>query len=500
MFHSDSVSDVRARTMRAMEPGSVIEPIPIELPKPSARRRIRRLARAGAIAGRTFTPVAGRAVTRRQREDVTAARAARETFEQLGATYIKFGQFVASAPGIVGEDMAAEFRACLDAGPAVPFAAVRGAVERELGLPLERAFASFDQTPLAAASISVVHRARTHDGRDVAVKVLRPGIEATVATDLRVMEPFARALATIGVEQAYNLVGLVIGLKEQIAEELDLRNEARSMDVFRGLFREYGLQRLVVPEVLPALSGRRVLTMELLEGVAIDDITSAEAFGVDPAPLVRELLRAWVLTALRAGAFHADIHAGNLLLMPDGRLAMLDWGIVARLDPTTYILFRRICEASTGMDSAWDDIVANFIEVQGPSLGALGLDDAQIYRFVRQTMEPVLTQPLSEVSMAKLFMQTDEIITIATGKPAPPPSVRKRLRMMRDAARAYRRSVQTGSLESGTMRMSYLSVKQLIYLERYGRMYLPGESLLGDGEFMRRALQPPPLVGEPARA
>ena len=114
------------------------------------------------------------------------------------------------------------------------------------------------------------------------------------------------------------MVGLVVGLRAQIAEELDLRNEARTMDTFRALFEALGLDRLVVPQVHHELTGRRVLVMDYIDGVAVDDFARAEAMGVDPRPLVRDLLKAWVLSALRAGAFHADIHAGNMLVYVTG--------------------------------------------------------------------------------------------------------------------------------------------------------------------------------------
>src|SRR6185503_4543702 len=132
----------------------------------------------------------------------------------------------------------------------------------------------------------------------------------------------------------------------------------------------------------------------------VDDLSHAARYGIDPAPLVRELLRAWVLTGLRVAAFHADIHAGNLLVLKDGRLGMLDWGIVARMDETNHRLFRRLAEASLGREEAWEEIADVMAEVQGPGLKALDLTDAEIRRFVRTAMEPVLIKPLSEVSMA----------------------------------------------------------------------------------------------------
>lgn len=474
----------------------VIAPEPVELPQPGFMRGLRRTARIAALGARHMPPVVARKLVRR---DGNAARAGRLVFQGLGATYVKFGQFVASAPSLVGEKTAEEFRGCLDSGPAVPAAELRRAIESELRRPMSDVFADFDEKPIGVASIAVVHRARLRDGTDVAVKVLRPGIERTVATDLAMIERMARFMAARGLDQAYNMVALVVGLKLQIAEELDLRNEARTMDTFRELFREFELSRLVVPRVYREYSGQRVLTMDLLDGSPLDDLPSAQEAGVDPAPLVRELLRAWVLTALRANAFHADIHAGNLLLLRDGRLGMLDWGIIAQLDEDSRLMFRRLCEATTGDERAWDDIGALVLKNSGPSLQAIGLTDEQIHRFAREMFEPALTKPLSEVSMASLMMNGDDVVRMATGEAPSRKTWRDRRNVMREASKAYRAAAAAGTFELPTMRMGFLSMKQLVYLERYGRMYIPEEALLGDPEFVRAALaDAPPLDPAPA--
>ncbi len=439
----------------------------------------------GAAATRHFAPVVAQKVIRR---DGNAARASRKTLEGLGSTYVKFGQFIASAPGIVGEAMAEEFRACLDAGPAVPFAEVRRIVEAETGRPLSETFASFGETPIAAASIAVVHRATLKDGSDVAVKVLRPDIEQSVATDMAILDRFARSLAALGADFGYTLVGLVVSLRGQIAEELDFRNEAATMASFGGMFERGGLARLVVPEVHKALSGRRVLTMEFLDGVAIDDLSSIERMGFPAAPLVRELLRAWVLCSLQAGAFHADIHAGNLMLLNDGRLGMLDWGIVSRLEGDTKQMFRALCRASLGDDDAWGEISGLLRAANGPSFYALGLTDEDIDRFTRATFEPVMRLPVRDVNMSDFFITGDEVVRRATGKAPVRRGLRDRLRVMRGAARSYREGAAAGVFEHPTMRFGFLSSKQLVYLERYARLYIPDEMLFGDEEFLRNAL------------
>jgi predicted unusual protein kinase regulating ubiquinone biosynthesis (AarF/ABC1/UbiB family) len=468
----------------------VVAPEPIALPKAGAGRGVRRLARMAMLGARHMPAVAARKLVRREGR---AAAAGRRVFEGLGATYVKFGQFIASAPGLVGEQTAEEFRACLDAGPPVPFKDVRRIVEGELGAPIASVFARFDETPLAAASIAVVHRAELLDGTPVAVKILRPGIERTIATDLGMMEWWARFMAARGIDQAYNMVGLVVGLRMQIAEELDLRNEARTMATFRSLFEQFDLRQLVIPKTYDRFSSARMLTMEFVDGRPLDDLIHAEAHGINPAPLVRELMRAWILTGLRANAFHADIHAGNLLLLRDGRLAMLDWGIIARMDAQSARMMRSICEAITGNEEAWGDIGELMAEVNGPSFQALGLTDDDVHRFGRALFEPVLTKPLNEVSMASLMMTGDDVVRMATGEAPPRHTWRDRRRSMREAAKSYRAAAANGTFEAPTMRMGFLSMKQMVYLERYGRMYIPTEALFGDTEFIRRVLAAPSI-------
>jgi predicted unusual protein kinase regulating ubiquinone biosynthesis (AarF/ABC1/UbiB family) len=421
---------------------------------------------------------------------VAPARAVRRAFEELGATYVKFGQFVGSAPDIVGDQAAHEFRSCLDSGPAVPFAAIRSIVETELGRPLHEAFASFERTPMAAASIAVVHRATLHDGRLVVVKVLRPGMDEVVATDLAILEAPTRFLASQGSDIAMTLLGYLIGLREQIAEELDLRNEARSMVHFRRLFAELDLASLEVPRPFDDLSTRHVLTMEYLEGVPIDDLAGIRAMGVDdPENVVRDLFRAWVLTAVRFRAFHADIHAGNLILMPDGRLGIVDWGIIARLDDESHQLLFSLIEAALGREHAWDRITEYLMSIQGASLrDGLGLSDDQIRKLVRVQLEPILTQPVGEVSMSSLFAGSEEAILQATGEPPLQRSFADRLRLLRKARRANRLMLEEGTLEAGSQRASFLAAKQLVYLERYWRMYLPDTPLMSDRDFFEALL------------
>ena len=462
------------------------EPRAITLPAPSARFRARRFARTAGSFGRN---VSGALAGRISGNGGSGPQGIRMAFEDLGATYIKFGQMIASAPAIIPAAIADEFRTTLDSGPPIPFATVQRIIERDLGASITDRFCTFDEHPFAAASIAVVHRATLHDGREVAVKIVRPGVARTVAADLDLMEPMFRLLARQGSNPAYNGLAYLIGLRAQVAEELDLRNEVRTMAYFRGLFETFGLSKLVIPEVITSHCGRGVLTMEYLHGVPIDDLAAAEKMGIDPRPLVNELLRAWVLSALRAGVFHADIHAGNLMILPEGRLAMLDWGIVARLNPETRAFFRAMVEAAIGREEAWGTITAHVIATQGTVLDAFGYTPDDMVTITRQYLEPVLTRPLKDVSMAAMFMPPERAAELNHGIAVPKRSVKERWAANRATARAFRNSLDEGLQENSTQRANFLSAKQLLYLEKYGRIYMPDESILGDHAFLAAALE-----------
>ncbi|HEY8081228.1 MAG TPA: AarF/UbiB family protein, partial [Acidimicrobiales bacterium] len=229
------------------------------LPPPTRGDLARRGAKITGVFARRLAPVAARQLRRKgssPRADVPFARPLRLAFEDLGGTFVKFGQLVASSPGLFGAELSEEFRSCLDTGPAVPAEQIRSLVEDDLGRSIEDAFAWFDPIPVGRASIAVVHRARLHDGRDVAVKVLRPGVDRSVATDLSLMEPLFELLSrATGAQLAGATLQQLDGLRTQIGEELDLRNEARALTLFGALIAASGFTALVVPEPVLSLSG-----------------------------------------------------------------------------------------------------------------------------------------------------------------------------------------------------------------------------------------------------
>ena len=449
----------------------------VELPTPSRDVVRRRRALLMRSVARNLAPAAVR------RDGAAFAAGLRRTFDNLGATFTKFGQLIASAPSLFGEEVAHEFRGCLDAGPLVPFATVRSIVETELGAPLEDRFAEFETTPLAAASIAVVHRAVLPDGRAVAVKVLRPEIEEVIAADVAVMRPFFEfAGAQLAVGIAGTLPGLLDGLEEQVSEELDLRNEADALRWFHAVVTVMGFERVRIPKVVAELSGRRVLTMDLIDGRPIDEAPA----GLDLRDAIGEAVLSWFASALVHGAFHGDIHAGNLLALDDGSVAVLDWGIVGRLDADMHRFFRRMIEAVLGDESAWPEVRDHVIQAYGTGVQEIfGLDDDQMTHFVRMQIEPMLTRPFAEVDLRTLMgNNTDRPRGSAVG-------VRTKVGVWRTARRVQRQMLADGVRGSAFDRANFLLTKQLVYFDRYGKRYIPDQAIIWDPEVFQSLLALP---------
>ena len=472
------------------------------LPQPRASDLLRRTAKMALVTGRHLAPLALRQA-RHSRQGLlpatSLARPLRLSFEELGGTFIKFGQMIASAPGLFGEHVAEEFRSCLDTGPVVPFADVKRRVEEDLGCTLDEAFSHFDPHPIGRASIAVVYQARLLNGREVAVKVLRPGVEHLVATDLDLMQPWIDLVARqTGDQVAGSMVQLLDGLRTQVGEELDLRNERRALQHFRSLARQVALPSLVVPEPCPDLSGPNVLTMELFHGVPVDDLAQVAELGLDPAPLIQDVIRAFFTTTVRWGAFHGDLHAGNMLLLEDGRLGIIDWGIVGRLDDATHHFFIRLLEAVLGDEAAWSDVTAFLVRTYGPIIEeGLGLSGPSLTDFIRSLVEPTLMRPFGEVSLAALVEAPQVQAARAQGVEAHHRSIRSVMTRLRAQRRLRRLADETGFMASEFDRGTFLLGKQLMYFERYGKMFLADVPILTDRDFFVSVLEE--AHGEPPR-
>ncbi len=296
----------------------------------------RTLARHGALRGierDPLTPVGVRRLIRLARLGARAPRHPRyaEAFRAVGPAAIKLGQTLATRPDLVGPEATAELLTLQDALPPVPFARIAPAIEAGLGKPLGSLFASIDEAPVGSASIAQVHRAVTTDGRDVAVKVLRPGVDRQFLSDIGTYEWAAAHLEAMGGELERLRPQLVVAnLKRWTLRELDLRREAASASELADGMRAVPDYR--VPGIDWDRTARTVLTMEWIEGTKVSRRDELLAAGHDLPRLARTVVTAFLRQAIADGFFHADLHQGNLFVTPDGRLAAIDFGIMGRID------------------------------------------------------------------------------------------------------------------------------------------------------------------------
>ena len=269
-----------------------------------------------------------------------------KTFADLGPTYVKFGQIIASSPGAFGEQLSREFRSLLDSVPPADAAEVHKLLAAELGADPSELFASFSEEPFASASIAQVHFATLHTGEEVVVKIQRPGIRRRVAADLQILKRFAQVAELAKTGRRLSAKDVVADFADNLAEELDFRIEAQSMEAWvSGLHSSPLGRNIKVPNVHWEFTSERVLTMERVHGVRIDDIAAIREQGFDGTELVKALLFSTFEGGLRHGLFHGDLHAGNLLVDAKGRIVFLDFGIMGRIDPRERWLLRELVYA-----------------------------------------------------------------------------------------------------------------------------------------------------------
>jgi ubiquinone biosynthesis protein len=296
----------------------------------------RTLARHGALRGienHPATPPAIRRVARIARfgtrppntPDYAAA------LQEIGPPAIKLGQTLSTRPDLVGAEAADNLSRLQDDLPPAPFAKIKQAVEQAFEAPIDRLFSCFDPKPVGAASIAQVHRAVTTEGRDVAVKVLRPGIEQQFADAIETYEWTAAQVEAMNLESARLRPRLVVAqFKQWTARELDLQREAASASELKeNMVAEPGYH---IPDIDWRRTARRVLTLEWLDGIKLNDRDALVAEGQDCRALAEILVRAFLRQAIVDGFFHADLHHGNLFALPDGRIAAIDFGIMGRID------------------------------------------------------------------------------------------------------------------------------------------------------------------------
>ncbi len=296
----------------------------------------RTLARHGALQGIEEDPLTPPQVRRLAKLARFGARVPptpdyARALQEIGPAAIKLGQALSTRPDLVGERAAENLSQLQDDLPPAPFAAIKQTIEASFEAPLESLFAEFDEVPIGAASIAQVHRAVTTDGRQVAVKVLRPHIEDEFARAIETYEWAAAQVERMGGELERLRPRLVVAhFRQWTARELDLQREAASASELReNMVAEPGY---FIPEIDWRRTARRVLTLEWLDGIKLNDRQALIVAGHDCQALAAILVRAFLRQAVVDGFFHADLHHGNLFALPDGRIAAIDFGIMGRID------------------------------------------------------------------------------------------------------------------------------------------------------------------------
>ena len=362
----------------------------------------RTLARHGALQGIERDPLTPPNVRRLCRVARFGAKAPQvpdyaTALQEIGPAAIKLGQALSTRPDLVGPAAAENLLQLTDSLPPAPLPEIKAAIEKALEAPLESLFSQFDPEPVGAASIAQVHRAVTTEGRDVAVKVLRPGIEEEFARSIETYEWAAAHVELLGGEVERLRPRMVVAyFKQWVRRELDLQREAASASELRdNMVAEPGFH---VPEIDWGRTARRVLTLEWLDGIKLSKRDELIAAGHDPKSLAAILVRAFLRQAVVDGYFHADLHQGNLFALKDGRVAAVDFGIMGRIDRQARLW---LAEILYGL------ITGNYMRVAEIHFEAQYVpahhDVAEFATALRAVGEPIRGLPVKEISIGRML-------------------------------------------------------------------------------------------------
>ncbi|MEM6578687.1 MAG: 2-polyprenylphenol 6-hydroxylase [Pseudomonadota bacterium] len=321
----------------------------------------------------------------------------------LGPAYIKFGQILSTRPDVVGQDLAQQMQVLQDKLPPFSTDEARRVVERELEKPLDSVFAEFSE-PVAAASIAQVHRARLReDGREVAVKVLRPGVERAFRRDIDAFYLSAWVIETLSpASRRLRPRDVIAHFEGVVLQELDLRIEASAAGEFAANTQDD--EGFVVPSVEWFLSSRRILTLSWAEGITVSDLAALDAAGIDRKALAECVLQMFLRHALRDGFFHADMHQGNLKAARNGDVIALDFGIMGRIDEYTRRVYAEILIGFIRKDYrrvAEVHFEAGYVPADR--------DVGEFAQALRSVGEPIFGMDASRISMGRLLAYLFEV-------------------------------------------------------------------------------------------
>ena len=349
------------------------------------------------IGKRFFTPKA---------EDVRSHRSTPErlrlALEELGPTFVKLGQLMSTRADWFPDEWSTEFKKLQDKVPPFPFEQVRELVEKELGKPLTEVYASFDITPVASASIAQVHFATLKDGRELAVKVRRPEIGKILDSDISIMYVIANLIVKYVPDWArFRPVEVVREFHKTIRQELDFTIEATRADRFRRNFKDD--PEAYFPRVYWEYSSKKVLTMERISGIPIDEAEALKDAGFDLKEIAERGVRVFFRQALGDGFFHADMHPGNVFVGSKGEIIHVDFGIVGQIDDELRTYLARLLYYLMKRDFKAMAKIHRDMGLIGPNVDIREFEDALI-----DIAEPIFGKPLAEINVSALLWKLIE--------------------------------------------------------------------------------------------
>lgn len=327
----------------------------------------------------------------------------RIAFEKLGPGFVKLGQLMASRPDLIPEAFVEEFSKLQDQVATLPFSEIKEQIEEELKRPLNEVFSHFDEQPLAAASIAQVHSAVLKNGQSVAVKIQRPGIDKILHTDVSILRGLANLLENyIPETKPFNPQGLVEEFFHTILFELDFRVEANNIRKIKSQLSKS--TQVAIPDVFSEYSSQKVLVLEKFDGIRFSERDKIIAHGIDPKKIIETGADAFFQMVMRNGLFHGDLHAGNLFVLPDGRIGIIDFGIVGRLS-------RRVQDSIISMfiaimDEDYETLATEYVTLCSPEGDT---DITLLQKDLMDTISPYVGLVLGEVNVGKLLLQSTSI-------------------------------------------------------------------------------------------
>ncbi|MCX5746552.1 MAG: AarF/UbiB family protein [Proteobacteria bacterium] len=372
--------------------------------------------------------------------------------EDMGPTFIKFGQIIASSSGMFPDAYVKEFQRVLDRVKPFPFADVKRTLDQELGAEKAAQLIDIEAKPLASASIAQVHTAKLKDGTQVVIKVQRPGIIGRCMADMKLMRMLARLVARFKKDaELANPVGVIDDFTATLTEELDFRKEAANLQRFNDIMAELGHKTIRAPIPHSEFITRKVLVMERFHGLRVDRFDEIKARGIDGEGKLVAGLRAWFQCVVFYGFFHGDVHAGNLMLLDDETIGFLDFGIVGRFDEKErYLVTDYMIAFASGNYKRLGEII---VEMAG---APPNLDFEGFVKDLGETYSPLLTLSFAEVNYADFLPGIQKTAT------------RHRVKMPNEFI---------------------LITKQLLYFDRYAKSLAPKLNVFTDPRLVLGMMQ-----------